>query len=242
MDIRVRVTRLMVAYDESGTVTADLTINLETGSRVFSLICLLGSLGSELMATLFQSNQEVKREGKTQIRKLLNNRSLVGANEFNVLPEVYFSGSENANEFLEGIDNQIRLHEIPSDLSCAYLKGHLLRRAQDWYQIFGSKLVQNTATDFAQLKAALSKAFSAIRNKKDLEIKSFMHYTQQRRGQEPTGFIYDLFKLHKQLELGMSEEALVDHIFVRLEQQVEDYVEVRNPQKNGPTIRGVIKV
>ncbi|GFX83714.1 uncharacterized protein TNCV_349781 [Trichonephila clavipes] len=66
----------MVAYNESGTVTADLTINLVTGSRVFSLICLLGSLGSELMTTLFQPNQEVKREGKTQIRKLLNNRSL----------------------------------------------------------------------------------------------------------------------------------------------------------------------
>ncbi|GFS85461.1 uncharacterized protein TNCV_2793401 [Trichonephila clavipes] len=29
----------------------------------------------------------------------------------------------------------------------------------------------------------------------------------------------------------MSEEALVDHIFVRLEPQVQDYVEVRIPQK-----------
>ncbi|GFU31971.1 uncharacterized protein TNCV_1340281 [Trichonephila clavipes] len=28
----------------------------------------------------------------------------------------------------------------------------------------------------------------------------------------------------------MSEEALVDHIFVKLERQVQDYVEVRNPQ------------
>ncbi|GFX75913.1 uncharacterized protein TNCV_2238851 [Trichonephila clavipes] len=28
----------------------------------------------------------------------------------------------------------------------------------------------------------------------------------------------------------MSEKALVDHIFVRLETQVQDYVEVRNPQ------------
>ncbi|GFU47469.1 uncharacterized protein TNCV_3883471 [Trichonephila clavipes] len=32
------------------------------------------------------------------------------------------------------------------------------------------------------------------------------------------------------LELGISEKALVDHIFVRLEPQVQDYVEVRNPQ------------
>ncbi|GFW64315.1 uncharacterized protein TNCV_273391 [Trichonephila clavipes] len=31
-------------------------------------------------------------------------------------------------------------------------------------------------------------------------------------------------------QLGMSLKALVDHIFVRLEPQVKDYVEVRNPQ------------
>ncbi|GFY35857.1 uncharacterized protein TNCV_4842321 [Trichonephila clavipes] len=150
------------------------------------------------------------------------------ARGFNVLPEVYFSGSENANEFLEGIDNQIKLLEIPSDLSCAYLKGHLLGRAQDWYQIFGSALVQNTATDFAQLKAALSKAFPAIQNRKDLETRFYA--SQQRQNQEPTDYVYDLLKLHKKLELGMSEKALVHHIFVRLEPQVQDYVEVRNPQ------------
>ncbi|GFS49138.1 uncharacterized protein TNCV_2410061 [Trichonephila clavipes] len=51
-----------------------------------------------------------------------------------------------------------------------------------------------------------------------------------RRDHEPTDFIYDLLKLHKQLELGMSEEALVDHIFVKLEPQIHDYVEVRNPK------------
>ncbi|GFS72102.1 uncharacterized protein TNCV_3903941 [Trichonephila clavipes] len=63
----------------------------------------------------------------------------------------------------------------------------------------------------------------------DLGIRFYS--SQQRRDQEPTDFIYDLLKLHKQIGLGMSEEALVDHIFVRLEPQVQDYVEVRNPQK-----------
>ncbi|GFV31906.1 retrovirus-related Pol polyprotein from transposon 297 [Trichonephila clavipes] len=150
------------------------------------------------------------------------------ARGFNVWSEVYFSGSENVTEFLEGIDNQIKLLEIFSDLSCAYLKGHLIGKALDWYQIFGSTLVQNTATDFAQLKAASLKAFPAIQNKKELET----HYyeSQQRQNQEPTDFVYDLLKTHKKLELGMSEKALVDHIFVRLEPQVQDYVEVRNPQ------------
>ncbi|GFW16019.1 uncharacterized protein TNCV_4432921 [Trichonephila clavipes] len=128
----------------------------------------------------------------------------------------------------EGIDNQIKLLGIPSDISCAYLKGHLLGRALDWYQIFGSALVQNTATDFAQLKAALSNAFPAIQNKKELETRFYA--SQQRQNQEPTDFVYDLLKLNKKLELGMSEKALVDHIFVRLVPQVLDYVEVRNPQ------------
>ncbi|GFV29103.1 uncharacterized protein TNCV_4601351 [Trichonephila clavipes] len=59
----------------------------------------------------------------------------------NVWPEVYFSGSKNVTEFLEGMDNQIKLLEIPSDLSCAYLKGDLMGRAMVWYQILGSTLV-----------------------------------------------------------------------------------------------------
>ncbi|GFX44283.1 uncharacterized protein TNCV_4376711 [Trichonephila clavipes] len=150
------------------------------------------------------------------------------ATGFNVWSKGYFSGSENVTEFLEGIDNQIKLLEISSDLSCAYLKGHLLGRAPDWYQIFGSALVQNTETDFAQLKAALSKAIPAIQNRKDLETRFYA--SQQRQNQEPTDFVYDLLKLNKKLELGMSEKALVDHIYVRLEPQVQDYVEERNPQ------------
>ncbi|GFT31050.1 uncharacterized protein TNCV_1684061 [Trichonephila clavipes] len=137
---------------------------------------------------------------------------------FNVWAEMYFSGSENVTEFLEGIDNQIKLIEIPSDLSYAYLKGHLLGRVLDCYQIFGSVLVQNTATDFAQLKAALSKAFPAIENRKDLETRFYA--SQQRQNQEPTDFVYNLLKTQKKLELVMSAKALVDHIFVRLEPQV----------------------
>ncbi|GFU83886.1 uncharacterized protein TNCV_3852081 [Trichonephila clavipes] len=75
---------------------------------------------------------------------------------------------------------------------------------------------------------ALSKTFPAIRNKKVLKIR--LYSSQQRRDQEPTDFIYDLLKLHKKLGLRMSEEALADHIFVRLEPQVQDYVEARNLQ------------
>ncbi|GFY08161.1 uncharacterized protein TNCV_1355741 [Trichonephila clavipes] len=45
-----------------------------------------------------------------------------GATGLGGLQEVYFSGSENVEDFIEGIDSQIKLLEIPSDLACAYLK------------------------------------------------------------------------------------------------------------------------
>ncbi|GFW36741.1 uncharacterized protein TNCV_1220721 [Trichonephila clavipes] len=61
------------------------------------------------------------------------------------------------------------------------------RESPSWYQIFGSALVQNTATDFAQLKAALSKAFPAIQNRRDLETRFYA--SQQRQNQEPTDFV-----------------------------------------------------
>ncbi|GFW46217.1 uncharacterized protein TNCV_2813131 [Trichonephila clavipes] len=173
---------------------------------------------------------------KTYLRSTMSQERLSALSVLSIEAELVASVSydiilkkcKNVSEFLKGIDNQIKLLEIPSDLSCAYLKGHLLGRALDFYQIFGSALVQNTATDFTQLKAALTKAFPAIQNRKDLEVRFYA--SQQRRNQEPTDFVYHLLKLNKKIELGMSEKALVDHIFVILEPQVQDYVEVRNPQ------------
>ncbi|GFX50336.1 uncharacterized protein TNCV_338711 [Trichonephila clavipes] len=151
-----------------------------------------------LLAHADNSRDIHPRGGTSQWRPTRFNRyvpEMRNARGFNVWPEVYFSGSENVTEFLEGIGNQIKLLEITSDLSCAYLKGHLLGRDLDCYQIFGSALMQNTATDFAQLKAALSKAFPAIQNKKDLERRFYA--SQQRQYQEPTDFVYDLLMLDK---------------------------------------------
>ncbi|GFW70904.1 uncharacterized protein TNCV_2864991 [Trichonephila clavipes] len=175
---------------------------------VVKAMALVGSNNSYVnptpLAHADTSRDVLPRGGTSQwhpTRLNLYDPEMRNARGFNVWPEVYFSGSENVTEFLEALD---------------------------WYQIFGSTLVQNTATDFAQLKAALSKAFPAIQNKNELETRFYA--SQQRQNQEPTDFVYDLLKLHKKLELGMSEKALVDHIFVRLEPQVQDYIEVRNPQ------------
>ncbi|GFW86343.1 uncharacterized protein TNCV_4331271 [Trichonephila clavipes] len=98
------------------------------------------------------------------------NPELEGAAELSGLPKVYFSGSENVEEFIEGIDNQINSLEIPNDLACVYYKGNFLGRGRDWYEISELALVQNTATDFAQLNSALTKTFPVVRNRDDLEI------------------------------------------------------------------------
>ncbi|GFY29826.1 uncharacterized protein TNCV_4071391 [Trichonephila clavipes] len=47
---------------------------------------------------------------------------------------------------------------------------------------------------------------------------------------EPGADGFCLRFIKKKIELGMLEKALVDHIFLRLEPQVQDYVEVCNPQ------------
>ncbi|GFW67856.1 uncharacterized protein TNCV_3871871 [Trichonephila clavipes] len=125
----------------------------------------------------------------------------------------------------------------PSKLAGAYFKGHLLGRAREWYEIFESALVQNTATDFGQLKVALTKI--AVRNRNDLEIQYYS--SEQSRNQEPTDFLYDLLKVHKKLGLSMWKEALVDHIFARLELQVQDYVEVGNPKTTAQLLEAMAK-
>ncbi|GFX08117.1 uncharacterized protein TNCV_1237961 [Trichonephila clavipes] len=78
------------------------------------------------------------------------------------------------------------------------------------------------------VESSIVESIPCIQNRKDLETRFYA--SQQRQNQEPTDFDYDFLKLNKKLELGMSDKALVDHIFVRLEPQVQDYVEVRNPQ------------
>ncbi|GFV58731.1 uncharacterized protein TNCV_3730691 [Trichonephila clavipes] len=85
------------------------------------------------------------------------------------------------------------------------------------------RLVPNIRISFSAkyrhgLRAAersIVESISAIQNRKDLETRFYA--SQQRQNQEPTDFAYDLLKLQKKLELGMSEKAVVDNIFVRLE-------------------------
>ncbi|GFS88513.1 transposon Tf2-6 polyprotein [Nephila pilipes] len=54
---------------------------------------------------------------------------------FRVLPKIFFSGKENVSEFLDSIDYGVMFHEIPANLACAYLKGHLIGNARDWFEV-----------------------------------------------------------------------------------------------------------
>ncbi|GFY20999.1 uncharacterized protein TNCV_3990431 [Trichonephila clavipes] len=82
--------------------------------------------------------------------------------------------------------------------------------------------------DYAHLKQALSEQFPVVRNRTELETRFYS--SSQQHNQKLSDFVYDLLKIHKILNLEMTEEKLIDHIISRLEPQILDYVEVRNPQ------------
>ncbi|GFY03887.1 uncharacterized protein TNCV_1196671 [Trichonephila clavipes] len=121
------------------------------------------------------------------------------------------------------MDNNLTYYEIPTQLACAYLKGHLTGRALDWFEVLGYRVVEDKATDYAHLKQALSEQFPEVTNRSELETRFYS--SSQKHNQKPSDFVYDLLKIHKILKLEMTEELLIDHIISRLEPQILDYVE-----------------
>ncbi|GFS65924.1 uncharacterized protein TNCV_2509761 [Trichonephila clavipes] len=158
---------------------------------------------------------------------------------FRIIPEQYFSGIENIDDFLENIDHNLAYYEIPAQLACAYLKGHLKGRALDWFEVLGYRVIEDKTTDYAHLKQALSEQFPVVRNRSELETRFYS--SSQRRDQQPSDFIYELLKIHKILKLEMSEEQLIDHVVSRLEPQILDYVEVRHPRNTANLLQIVDK-
>ncbi|GFV86035.1 uncharacterized protein TNCV_670321 [Trichonephila clavipes] len=141
--------------------------------------------------------------------------------------------------FLENIDHNLAYYEIPAQLACAYLKGHLKGRALDWFEVLGYRVIDDKTTDYAHLKQALSEQFPVVRNRSELETRFYS--SSQRRDQQPSDFIYELLKIHKVLKLEMSEEKLIDHVVSRLEPQILDYVEVRHPRNTANLLQIVDK-
>ncbi|GFT04916.1 integrase catalytic domain-containing protein [Trichonephila clavipes] len=128
--------------------------------------------------------------GTPNAQRTSNPEFRVGSN-FRVIPEQYFSGVENVSEFLENIDNSLTYYEIPTQLACAYLKGHLKGRALDWFGVLGYRVVEDKVTDYAHLKQALT---DVVRNRSKLEIRFYASY--QNCNQRPSDFVYELLKIH----------------------------------------------
>ncbi|GFX96368.1 transposable element Tcb1 transposase [Trichonephila clavipes] len=117
----------------------------------------------------------------------------------------------------------------PQQTSCVMFSNESrFRRALDWFEVLGYRVDKDKATDYAHLKQALSEQFPVVRNRSELETRFYS--SSQKHNQKPSNFVYDLLKIHKILKLEMTEEKLIDHIISRLEPQILDYVEVRNPQ------------
>ncbi|GFT01347.1 retrovirus-related Pol polyprotein from transposon 297 [Trichonephila clavipes] len=160
----------------------------------------------------------IQRDSHSGAQRNINSELRVGSS-FRVIPEQFFSGVENVTEFL---DNNLTYYEIPTQLTCVYLKGHLTGRTLDWFQVLGYKVVEEKATDYAQLKPALTEQFPVVRNRSELETRFYVWY--QNHNQRPSEFVYELLKIHK-LKLDMAEEKFIDHIISRLESKLSDYVE-----------------
>ncbi|GFV60043.1 uncharacterized protein TNCV_874501 [Trichonephila clavipes] len=193
--------------------------------------------GSFVTQNYSRSQSEVPRDLHNGAQRI-NPENRVGSS-FRIIPEQYFSGIENIDDFLENIDHNLAYYEIPAQLACAYLKGHLKGRALDWFEVLGYRVIEDKTTDYAHLKQALSEQFPVVRNRSELETRFYS--SSQRRDQQPSDFIYELLKIHKVLKLEMSEEKLIDHVVSRLEPQILDYVEVRHPRNTANLLQIVDK-
>ncbi|GFV37769.1 uncharacterized protein TNCV_3040271 [Trichonephila clavipes] len=107
-------------------------------------------------------------------------------------------------------------------------RGHLTRRALDWFQVLCYRVVEDKTTDYALLKQALTEQYPVVTNRSELGTRFFA--SSQKHNQKPSDFVYDLLNIHKILKLEMTEEKLIDHVISRLEPHIVDYVEVRHPQ------------
>ncbi|GFY11783.1 retrovirus-related Pol polyprotein from transposon 297 [Trichonephila clavipes] len=119
--------------------------------------------GSFMSHNYSSSQSEVPRDHYNGAQRI-NPENRVGSS-FRIIPEQYFSGIENIDDFLENIDHNLAYYEIPAQLACAYLKGHLKGRALDWFEVLGYRVIEDKTTDYAHLKQALSEQFPVVRNR-----------------------------------------------------------------------------
>ncbi|GFX01925.1 uncharacterized protein TNCV_371141 [Trichonephila clavipes] len=71
--------------------------------------------------------------------------------------------------------------------------GHLTGRALDWFDVLGYRVVDDKVTDYAHLKQALTEQFPVVRNRSELETRSYASY--QNHNQRSSDFVYELLKI-----------------------------------------------
>ncbi|GFT36900.1 uncharacterized protein TNCV_174791 [Trichonephila clavipes] len=125
---------------------------------------------------------------------------------FRIILEQYFSGVEHVLEFLENMDNNLKYYEIPTQLACAYLKGHLTGRALYWFEVLGYRVVEDKATDYAHLKQALSEQFP--RERSEFRVGNPEIYNQTRPIVSLTGIDK---KIGGKREVTIDMPTIVDH-------------------------------
>ncbi|GFW20337.1 uncharacterized protein TNCV_3457751 [Trichonephila clavipes] len=129
----------------------------------------------------------IQGDSHSGTQRNINPELRVGSS-FRVVPEQIFSGVENVTEFLDNIDNNLTYYEIPTQLACVYLKGHLTGRALYWFDVLGYMVMEEKTTDYVQLKHASTEQFSVVRNRSELETRFYPSYQSQR----PSDFVYEL--------------------------------------------------
>ncbi|GFW92174.1 uncharacterized protein TNCV_3540601 [Trichonephila clavipes] len=126
---------------------------------------------------------------------------------------------------LENIDHNLAYYEIPAQLACAYLKGHLKGRALDWFEVLGYRVIEDKTTDYALKNRHCRNNFPWSKTGQRTRNEILFLITKKDEINSLRTFIYELLKIHKVLKLEMSEEKLIDHVVSRLEPQILDYVE-----------------
>ncbi|GFU66721.1 uncharacterized protein TNCV_1071711 [Trichonephila clavipes] len=76
--------------------------------------------GSSLTQNHSRPHSEIQGD-LHNVAQRINPENRVGSG-FRIIPDQYFSGIENINDFLENIDNNLAYYEIPAQLAWAYLK------------------------------------------------------------------------------------------------------------------------
>ncbi|GFV03018.1 retrovirus-related Pol polyprotein from transposon 297 [Trichonephila clavipes] len=113
------------------------------------------------------------------------------------------------------------------------------RRVLDCLDVLGYRVIDEKATNYAHLKQALKEQFPVVRNRSEIEVRFYALY--QNHNQRPSDFVYELLQIHKQLNLDMVGEILLDHVTSRLKPQLLDYVEEKHPQKTSSLLQIIDK-